>query len=311
MRIVFMGTSEFSIPALNALLNTKHEIVSVYTKKPKRADRGQQLQYSPIYKIAQKNNLITHTPLTFKHGKNLEPLQELKPDLIVVVSYGLILTKEVLSIPKYGAINIHPSLLPRWRGCAPLERCLLSNDTKTGVCIMEVEEGLDSGCILKKYEMDITKDTDIEYLKEHLSEKGAELLVEAIDDIEKNGKIIGIKQDDSLATFADMITNDDAKIDWQNDSIVLIDKKIKTLWSSVGVFINHNGNKLKVLKADFELQQNVNKDNIGKIIDKKHFFVQCKDGILKPLIIQREGKKAMQVADFVNGYKININDIIL
>ena len=305
-----MGTSQFSLKPLEKLLDSNNEVVAVFTKKPKKADRGQNLQYSPVYKLAQKNNLQIFTPITFKNGKHIDTLKSFNADLIVVVAYGLILTKQVLESVKYGAINIHPSLLPKWRGSAPLERCLLSNDAETGVCIMKVEEGIDCGDIIKCEKIKIEKETDIESLSNYLSNKGAELLIEAIEEIDKNKKIIGTKQDDSQATFADKITNQDAIIDWQNDSVELIFKRIKTLSKSVGVFIKHNGNKIKLLKADYEFKENVDKDKIATVIDKKHFYIQCKDGILKPLLLQREGKKILETRDFLNGYRVEMGELI-
>lgn len=305
-----MGTSDFSVPALKCLISSKYDIIGVFTKKPKKANRGQKISFSPIYKVAEENNLNIFTPPTFKNGKNIDLLRELKGDLIVVASYGLILTKEVLDSVKYGAINIHPSLLPRWRGSAPIERALLSDDEETGVCIMKVEEGLDSGCIIKCERIKIDKNTEIEPLSNHLSQVGAKLLLEAINDIEKSGKIAGVEQNEELVSVAEKITIDDAIINWNIDSVWEIYKKIRTLGGSVGIFINHKGNKIKILKADFE--QN-NHDNTGKtatITNAKGFYIQCMDGILKPLIVQREGKKQMNIKDFLNGYKIEDEDKI-
>lgn len=304
-----MGTSSFAIPVLEKLLKTKHDIIGVFTKKPKNADRGQKLQASPIFILAEKNKLNIFTPITFKNGKNIDLIEQLKPDLIVVVSYGLILTKEVLNSSRFGAINIHPSLLPKWRGCAPLERSLMSDDKETGVCVMQVTEGLDDGNVLKCEKLSLNKEIDIEDLTNYLSNKGSELLIDVINDIDKNRQIPkGIEQNHTNATFADKITNEDAKINFFTDSIELIQKKIKTLWNSVGVFINHNNNKIKILKADFELVENIDKNNIGKVINSKNFYIQGLDGVLKPLILQKEGKKAINVKDFLNGYKVSIAD---
>jgi methionyl-tRNA formyltransferase len=304
MKIIFMGTSNFSKPALEKLLLSEHKIVGVFTKKPTRANRGQKISFSPIYEMAQKNGLEIFTPRTFKNGKNMELLTKLKADLIVVVAYGLILTKEVFNSVKYGAINIHPSLLPRWRGSAPMERTLLSDDKETGVCIMQVDEGIDSGDVIKCEKIALTDEIDLDFLSNYLANRGAELLLEVIDNIQKNGKIIGAKQNDALVTFAEKITNDDAVINWETDSVRKIHKKIKTLGGSIGIFIDNGGNRIKILKADFELKSCKNSDKIGSIIDKKNFYIQCIDGILKPLIVQREGKKAVGIRDFVNGYRI-------
>ncbi|MDR1498859.1 MAG: methionyl-tRNA formyltransferase [Rickettsiales bacterium] len=308
MKIVFMGTSEFSIPTLEKLLSTRHEILSVYTKKPQKSDRNYKLQNTPIHNFALKNNLRVFTPGTFKNGKNLEDLRTLKPDLVVVVAYGLILTKELLKIPRYGCLNIHPSLLPRWRGCAPIERCLMSDDEETGVCVMKIDEGLDSGDVIFTEKTPINKNTDTKYLHETLADIGANLLLKAVNIIEKNGYIDGIKQNDSLATFTEKITNADALIDWRRDSVVKIHKKIMALGDSVGVFTKHEGNIIKILKSDY-IQQATITNAVCTVVDK-YFSIQCMDGILRPLVVQREGKKAMNINDFVNGYRVQVNTFI-
>ena len=304
-----MGTPEFAIPTFNELINSNHEIIAVYTRQPKQCDRGKKVKNTPIHNLAIKNNIPVFTPKTFKNGKNLDDLILLKPDLIVVVSYGLILTKELLEMPKYGCINIHPSLLPRWRGCAPLERCLMSDDTETGVCIMKVDEGLDSGDIISTYKTKIINETDIVSLKDELSNIGAKMLLDAVNEIEKNnGSIETKKQPESGVTIADKITNDDAIIDWENDNVVKIHKKIMALNDSVGIHILHNGNVIKLVKSDYITDNNLYYA-LGTIVDK-NFSIACKGGILKPLIIQKEGKKPINVKDFVNGYRFNIGDCV-
>jgi methionyl-tRNA formyltransferase len=307
MKIIFMGTSNFSTPTLEQLISSKHEIVGVFTKKPKEADRGKKLSFSPIYKIAEKNGLKIFTPPTFKNNKNTEMATELGADLIVVVSYGLILTKGVLESTKYGAINIHPSLLPRWRGSAPMERTLLSGDKESGVCIMKVGEGIDDGCVIRCEKLELTKEMDLEFLSDHLSKRGAEMLLSVIDDIEKTGKIVGMEQDDALATLAEKVTNEDAIINWKTDSVEKIHNKIRALGNSVGIFIHNGGNKIKILKADFELSKCEDTSKIGSVIDVKRFCIQCVDGILKPLVMQRGGGRAMEVKDFINGYRMEDN----
>ncbi|MBO4956824.1 MAG: methionyl-tRNA formyltransferase [Rickettsiales bacterium] len=307
LRIVFMGTPEFAVPTLEKILNTEHKIEAVYTRKAKESGRGQKKQNTPIYNLAEKNNLRILTPATFKNGKNLEELKEIQPDLIVVVAYGLILPKELLEIPKYGCINLHPSLLPKYRGCAPMERCLLSNDTETGVCIMKVGEGLDDGDIISTTKIEINKNTDITNLKEELSKIGADMIIKVIEKIANNEKLEYIKQDNNLATFTDKITNEDAKINWLNDSVITIHNKIRALNDSVGVYIYHNSNRIKILKSDYILGE-VKKE--PKTLLDKFFSIQCKDGILKPLILQKEGKKPLNIKDFINGYRFNIGEKI-
>ena len=305
MKIVFMGTPEFALPTLQKLIDSQNEILAVYTRKGKKSNRGFKLQNTPVYELAEKNNLKIFTPSTFKNGKNLEELKIIKPDLSVVVAYGLILPKELLDIPKYGCLNLHPSLLPKYRGCAPMERCLLSSDTETGVCVMKVAEGLDDGDIIDIYKCPIDKNTDIVYLKQHLANIGSDMMIKTIEKIAKGENINLIKQDNTKATFTDKITNNDAKIDWLNESVITIHNKIRALNDSVGVYLYHNNNRIKLLKSDYILKEN-NK-NIATIADK-FFSVNCKDGVLKLITVQKEGKKAMNIKDFINGYRFNIGD---
>lgn len=307
MKIVFMGTPDFAVPTLQKLIDNEKDVVAVYTRKAKKSNRGFKLQNTPIYEVAEKHNIKIFTPATFKNGKNLDELKELKPDVIVVVAYGLILPKELLDIPTYGCINLHPSLLPRYRGCAPMERCLLSGDKESGICIMKVDEGLDSGDIIDIYKCDIDKNMDIQELKEKFSIIGADMILKIIEKLEKGENLNYIKQDHSLATFTDKITNEDAKIDWQNDSVITIHNKIRALNDSVGVYLYHNNNRIKLIKSDYILKEN--NTNLATIQDK-YFSINCKDGILKIITLQKEGKKAMNIKDFVNGYKFNIGDKI-
>lgn len=308
MKIVFMGTPDFAVPALNELIkHQKDNIIAVYTKEPKKADRGQKIQESPIYKIAKENNIPIYTPKSLrKSEKDREEFKKLKPDLVVVVAYGLIIPEEILNVPTYGFINIHPSLLPRWRGSSPMQRCLLSDDKETGVCIMKLDVGMDTGDIIKiSDKINIDENVDIEYLHDKLSVDGAKMLIDVINDIEKNNGIKNtIKQDDSLATVADKIDNSEGKIDFQNSSIFFIEKQIRALGKFIGTYFVHNGKRIKILQAKI---LNTKTGSTGTIIDKD-FDIQCKDGILKPLVLQKEGKKPMSINDFLNGYKFNIGD---
>ena len=299
MNIVFMGTPQFSVLPLLKLLETKHNIVGVYTRRPKPANRGQKLETSPIYKIAEKNNLKIFTPLNLRKEEYQNELKALNPDLIVVVAYGLIIPQAVLDIPKYGVVNIHPSLLPRWRGCAPMERSLLNGDTETGVCIMKLDAGMDTGDVIDVRKIPITKQTKINDLYEQLGILGSELLINTVEEIDRNdGNIKTYKQDDSLATIAEKITSEEGIIDFNND-IDFIDRQIRTFSTNIGTFFMHNGNRLKIIEAEIEYNDC---QEIGSI-NKKTFAIQCKNGLLKPLIIQKEGKRPMNIKDFINGYK--------
>jgi methionyl-tRNA formyltransferase len=303
-----MGTPEFAIPSFEHLLNSCHRIVGVYTRKPSKGPGRQKLHQPPIYNLASARNIDIFTPGTFKNGKNLADLRLLKPDLVVVVAYGLILPRELLKIPKYGCLNVHPSLLPRWRGCAPIERCLMSDDSETGVCIMKVDEGIDSGEIISTRKIEISRNTNIRSLRRNLAIIGSEMLLDVIDELQKCGKISSTKQDDSLATFAPKINASDSIVNWQSDSVVKIHRKIMALNDSFGVNITHRNNRLKLILSDYVLKKNSG-ENVGKIVDDK-FSIGCTDGILKILEIQRMGKKIITIENFVNGYRFNIGDDI-
>lgn len=300
MNIIFMGTPNFAIPVFEKLIKSKHRLLGVYTRRPKKANRGQQLQTTPIHKIAEKNNLKIFTPLNLRNEKEQQILKALQPDLIIVVAYGLIIPEAVLNIPKYGCLNIHPSLLPRWRGSAPIERCLLSEDTETGVCIMKLDAGMDTGDVIKMKKITITSEMTIDYLHNNLALMGAEMLIEVVDEIEKtNGNITTYKQDDNLATLAPKIEKEEGKINFVN-SINYIDRQIRTFGKTTGAYIIHNNNRIKIIQANFEKQDKI-QNEIGFVY--KDFSFQCKDGLLKPLILQKEGKKPVEIKDFLNGYK--------
>lgn len=304
MKIVLFATPEFAIPTLELLNNSKHEIVAVYTKEPKEQGRGMNFQNTPIHNEAIKLGLPVHTPKSLKKSEQWEKLKSFNADIFVVVAYGLILPKEILNIAKYGCINIHPSLLPRWRGASPLQRALMEGDEKTGVCIIILGEGLDDGDILDCSEVKITDETTLKSLHDELSKKGAELMLKCLDNIEKNQKIVSTPQSFEGLTYAKKIEKEEGKINFDLP-IKKIDLLIRTLGSTVGTYIEYKGERIKILKAKIinSLNDNQKKFNNGDVADSK-FSIKCSDGILQPLILQREGKKALVVEEFLRGFKI-------
>lgn len=303
MRIVLFATPEFSIPTLHKIFNSKHEIVAVYTKQPKEQGRGMKLQNTPIHNEALKLNIPVFTPKSLKKPEEWEKLKSLNADIFVVVAYGLLLPKETLNIAKYGCINIHPSLLPRWRGAAPMQRALLSGDKKTGVCIIILGEGLDDGDILAKEEIEIANTTTLEDLHDNLSKIGADLMLKCLDNIEKDKKIIATPQAENGLTYAYKIEKEEGKIDF-NKNVEELDLLIRTLATTTGTYFEYNNERIKVLKATFEKNDTKNFKN-GDVIDKNKFSIKCNNGIMYPLILQREGKKALSVEEFVRGFKFN------
>lgn len=298
MNIIFMGTPEFAIPSLKRLTKSHHKILAVYTKEPKKSGRGHKIHQTPIHKLAIESDLKVITPKSLRKSEVQEELKLLNPDIIVVVAYGLILPKEVLEIPKYGCINIHPSLLPRWRGASPIQRAILAGDEETGVCIMKLEEGLDDGDVIKCEKIEITDTTDIQYLHDNLSEIGSRLLVDVLNNIEKSKKVEGIKQDESMVTYAKKIEKTEGKIDWTK-SVNEIDRQIRALRVFPGVYFEHNGKRIKILKAN-KIYGHFGES--GRIINN-NLMISCSGGAIQPLILQMEGKKPMDIEEFLRGFR--------
>lgn len=305
MKIVLFATPEFAIPTLELINNSNHEIVAVYTKMAKPQGRGMQLQNTPIYEKATELGLKVFTPKTLKNPEEWEKLKEFNADIFVVVAYGLILPKEVIDIAKYGCINIHPSLLPRWRGASPLQRAIMAGDKETGVCIIVLGEGLDDGDILACKKIKINDDMDIESLHNQLSIEGANLMLKCLDDIEKNKKVIATPQASEGMIYAEKIDKEEGKLNF-NDPIDKIYNTIRAIGLLTGTYFEYNNERIKILKAKIQksLTENEKKLQNGEIIiTKNDLSIKCSNGLLKPLILQREGKKALDVAEFVKGFK--------
>ena len=305
MKIILFATPEFAIPTLELINNSNHEILAVYTKMAKPQGRGMQLQNTPIYEKATELGLKVFTPKTLKNPEEWEKLKEFNADIFVVVAYGLILPKEVINIAKYGCINIHPSLLPRWRGAAPLQRAIMAGDKETGVCIIVLGEGLDDGDILACKKIKIDDNMDIESLHNQLSIDGANLMLNCLNDIEKNKKVIATPQANEGMIYAEKIDKEEGRLDF-NDSIEKIYNTIRAIGLLTGTYFEYNGERIKILKATIEkslTEKEKELQNGEIIITKNDLIIKCSDGLLKPLILQREGKKALEVTEFIKGFK--------
>ena len=305
MKVILFATPDFAIPTLKLLHNSQHEIIAVYTKPAKPQGRGMQLKNTPIFEEATKLGLPVFTPKTLKNPDEWEKLKDFNADIFVVVAYGLILPKEVLNIAKFGCVNIHPSLLPRWRGSAPLQRAIMEGDKKTGVCVMMLSEGIDDGDILVCKTVDITENTDIESLHDTLSVDGAKLMLDCLNDIEKQGKINATKKATTGITYANKIEKEEGKINF-NDSVEKIDRLIRALGTITGTYFEYNNERIKIIKASIRQSLNNNEKQLqnGEIIaNKNELFIKCSNGLLYPLILQREGKKALKVEEFIKGFK--------
>lgn len=300
-KIIFMGTPEFAVPALEALLSIKDfEIVAVYSKEPQIAGRGHKLQNSPIHNLALKNNLKIITPKTLKKPEIQKEFADFKADIAVVVAYGLILPKEILNSPKFGCINIHPSLLPRWRGAAPLQRTLMFGDKQTGVDIIQMNEGLDSGDILAEEKFDLDDEINFSELAQKTSQIGAKLTIQTIRNL-ISGNINPRKQDDELAVYATKILKEEFEINW-NDSVIDIHNKIRAISGCGSAYFILKGEKIKIHKAKIISKENPD-FNAGEIIDEK-LTIACKDGSIRPEILQRSGKNKVNLEEFLRGFSI-------
>ena len=300
-----MGTSNFAVPILKSLYQNGYPISVVYTQPPKKSNRGQKLNKSPINLFSENISLDVRTPKSLKNNKEEEVfLRKLKPDLILVVSYGQIIPKNLLNISKNGFLNVHASLLPRWRGAAPIQRSIMNLDKETGISIMKLNENLDEGPICNQYSFKISDKMNSEELSEKLSQLASEKILDILDDMYDGGLKFN-EQDHSKATYAKKIQKIEGKIDW-NESADKIIGKINGLYPYPGAFFLFKGERYKILKAE----KSFTKGDKGKIISDD-FEVGCGEGSIKVLIIQRQGKTAQKINEFLLGTQIKRNTIII
>ena len=297
-KIVFMGTSNFAVPILKSLYQNGYPISAVYTQPPKKSNRGQQLTKSPINSFSENISLDVRTPLSLKNNKEEELyLTELQPDIILVISYGQIIPKNLLNIPKHGFLNVHASLLPKWRGAAPIQRSIMNLDKETGISIMRINENLDEGPVCNQYSLKISEEMNSEELSEKLSLIASEKILDILDNID-DGNVEFKDQDHSKATYAKKIQKTEGKIDWNENSEKIIGK-INGLYPYPGAYFLFNGERYKILSAEKSSTQG----KPGSIVGE-NFEVCCGKGSIKVLSIQREGKRVQQINEFLLGSQI-------
>ncbi len=297
-KIVFMGTPLFAVPILKSLYQNGYPISVVYTQPPRKSQRGQKVNKSPIQGMSETLNIDFRTPLTLKDNEEeYNFLKELEADIAVVVAYGQIIPKKLLDLTKKGFINIHASLLPKWRGAAPIQRSIMNLDKETGISIMKIGEKLDSGPICNSYKIDITNQDNAETVRDRLSTLAAEIFINNIDDILED-KLIFKDQLHNEATYAKKIEKSEGKIDW-NNSVDKIIAKINGLYPRPGAWFVHNGERYKILKAE----KSNGVGNIGQVLSN-YLEICCKDKSIKVLEIQREGKKPQSINEFMLGSQI-------
>ena len=295
MKLVFMGTPNFSVPALKALAQSNHQICAVYSQPPRPAGRGKKLRLSDVHKEALDLGLTVHNPTSFKSNKDRTIFRKLKADIAIVVAYGLILPNQILSAPKFGCLNIHASLLPRWRGAAPIQRAIMEGDDETGVCIMKMEEGLDTGPVLSSRKIQIKENDNAKILSERLSLVGSKLIVEVLDAL---SEFKAYSQSAAGVTYARKIEKSETKIDWSLPAKT-INQKIRALSPFPGAWTEINGERIKLLASKV-----INKENEPGMILDKGFSIACGQKALEITEAQRPGKSAQKSDVFLRGFRL-------
>ncbi|MCM1544786.1 MAG: methionyl-tRNA formyltransferase [Ruminococcus sp.] len=308
MKIAFMGTPDFAVDCLKVLAESEHEVVGVFCQPDKPVGRKQELKMPDVKIEALKHDYKIFQPNTLRNGTGVEILKEINPDLVVVVAYGKLLPPDFLSFPKYGCINIHASILPKYRGASPIHWSVINGDAETGVTAMQMDEGLDTGDILVVNKMPIGENDTTEVMYEKLAPLGAKTLMETIELLEK-GELKPVKQDSSKATNVGLLSKDMSVIDW-NDTAKNIHNKIRGLYSWPGTSTKLNGKNLKIHSSVLSNKKGNNK--AGEIVDFSGKLIVCcgDNNCIELKNVQLEGKKRMDAAAFLNGVKIEKGTVL-
>ena len=308
LKVVFMGTPEFSVPVLSMLIENTN-VLLVVTQPDKAVGRGGKVSLSPIKELALKNNIEVFQPVKIRH--DYERVLEVKPDIIITCAYGQIIPSAILDFPRFGCINVHASLLPKLRGGAPIHHAIMDGYMETGVTIMFMDKGMDTGDMIEKRALPITNFDNVGTLYDKLSVLGSELLKETLPNI-ISGNITRTKQDDSLATYAYNIKKEEELLDF-NDKAIDIFNKVRGLNPFPGSYLTINNKVLKIYEVTYELTNNYDNALNGTIViyDRKHLGIKCMDGIIYLQQVKKEGKKCMDIASFINGEKENLKGLIV
>ena len=296
LNIIFMGTPNFAVPILKSINNLNHNILEVYTQPPNKKNRGQKIQNSPIHDFSNKLNLPVRCPIAFDE-EEINHIKKLNPDLVIVVAYGKILPVKLLNLEKVLFINVHASLLPRWRGAAPIQRAIMNLDHETGVSIMKIVPELDAGPVLIQSKIKITKETNHKELSGKMSELGAKLISDTFEII-KNKKLNFTEQNESKATYAKKIEKTESRLNWNDDADKII-AKINAFSPNPGCWFELNGIRIKIIKAI----QVTSKGMPGTILDDK-LTIACSKDAIRIIELQKEGKQKTTADEFLRGNKI-------
>lgn len=304
MNIVFMGTPDLAKTVLQSVFLAGHTVLAAVTQPDKPKGRGKELASSPVKQFAKEKDIPVYQPKKVQEEAFLESLKYLNPDVILVAAFGQLLTKEVLKIPKYGCLNVHASLLPKYRGAAPIQRCILEGENETGITIMQMDEGLDTGDILEKIVIPIEKEETGGSLFEKLANAAGSLLLETLEKAEK-GLLLPKKQDDTCFTYAPILKKEEGKISFSKDAVV-IERMIRGMSPWPSAYTRWNGKTLKIWKAKVIPESEESDLEPGTVckIEKEACFVKTGNGMLKLLEVQLEGKKRMGIAEFLRGYPV-------
>ena len=314
MNIVFMGTPDFARKSLESIYNAGQNILAVVTNQDKPKGRGMKLAYSPVKEFALEKKIDIYQPEKIKNNTDFfEKIKQLNPDVICVVAYGKILPKDILELPRLGCINVHASLLPKYRGAAPIQWAIINGEKKTGVTTMYMDEKMDTGDMILKQEVEIGEEETTGELWDRLAKIGANLLVETLEKIENN-TAPRIKQPDNFS-LAPMLNKENARIDWENMTANQIKNLVRGLNPIMGAYTNYEGKKIKLWKVDCEKEESKYNDMPnGAVIeanDKIGLKIKAKEGIINVIEIQGENSRRMNIKDFLRGNKIEKGKILL
>ncbi len=297
LRVIFMGTPGFAAVALKALIDAGHDVIAVYSQPPRPKGRGMEVQRTPVHELADEIGIPVRTPTTLKSADEIAAFQGLAADVAVVAAYGLILPQSILEAPRYGCLNIHASLLPRWRGAAPIQRAIMAGDHETGITIMQMDAGLDTGPMLMTEAVPIAPDVDAGTLHDALAALGGRMIVAALDRVIEGFQ--AAPQPAEGVTYAAKITKEECGIDWRRDAVEL-DRQIRGLAPTPGAFTTLNGERLVVLAA--ELMTGFSGPP-GVTLDDR-LTIGCGSGVLRLLLVKRAGKRAMSAEEMLRGFPV-------
>ena len=297
LKIIFMGTPDFAVSILKSIYKSNNKILEVYTQPPKKKNRGQKILSSPVHKCADELNLKTRFPNSLESDNELDHFKSLNPDVVLVVAYGKILPKKLLNLGKVMFINLHASLLPRWRGAAPIQRAIMNMDKETGISVMKIVEKLDAGPVMLKSKIKLTKESNYIDVSRQLAEVGSSLALEALNLINEN-KANFEDQNEKGVTYAKKIDKSESKIDW-NEKASKIIAKINSLNPSPGCWFKFSGSRIKIIRAK-EIKVS---GKPGVVLDEE-LTIACSENAIKILEIQKEGKNKVSSKEFLKGNKL-------